>query len=152
MSEFVYKERTQRNLPHLQPPDATLFVTFRLADTIPKPVLDVYHNEKKWFDQEIKRLSSVKLENDSPEVKAHLLSLREFHSRWFVKFEDILHKAEIGPTWLKEDQIARLVADALHYRDDKVFRLDAYCIMSNHVHAVFAPLDRGRSPRNQIAW
>ena len=32
-----------------------------------------------------------------------------------------------------------MVADALHYRDASVFRLDSYSIMSNHVHAVFTP-------------
>ena len=56
-----------------------------------------------------------------------------------MKFEDILHKAECGPTWLKEERIARIVADSLHERDGKVYRLDAYSIMSNHVHAVFSP-------------
>ncbi len=50
-----------------------------------------------------------------------------------------MHKAECGRTWLREETIARIVADSLHDRDGKVYRLDAYSIMSNHVHAVFAP-------------
>jgi REP-associated tyrosine transposase len=50
-----------------------------------------------------------------------------------------LHKAETGPTWLKNEAVAKVVADALHYRDGGVFRLDSYCVMSNHVHTVFAP-------------
>jgi len=36
-----------------------------------------------------------------------------------------------------------LVAEALHYRDGKVYGLDAYCIMPNHVHVVFTPLPEG---------
>ena len=50
MNEFTYKERTRRNLPHLQPLGATLFLTFRLAGTIPKPLLQLYHSRKHWLE------------------------------------------------------------------------------------------------------
>lgn len=139
MSEFLYKGYTRRNLPHFCPPDATLFVTFRLAGTVPQSVLRLYQARRKWFEGETKRIVGLKLSNDSPEMKAHEKSLVDFQRRWFVKFEEILHRAETGPTWLKDEQIARAVADAMHKRDGEVYRLDAYCIMSNHVHAVFAP-------------
>lgn len=43
--------------------------------------------------------------------------------------------------------IAQIVADSLHDRDGKVYRLDAYSIMSNHVHAVFAPFLSDRDLR-----
>lgn len=139
MGGYIYKEHTERDLPHFHPPDATLFVTFRLSETIPKPVLRMYRAQKRWWEEETKRIVALKLKDDSPEIKAHELSLREFHRKWFVQFEEILHKQETGPTWLKDDQVAKIVADALHYRDGKAYRLDAYCIMSNHVHTVFAP-------------
>jgi hypothetical protein len=139
MSEFIYKERTERNLPHFHPPGATLFVTFRLVDTVPKSVLRVYYAQKKWLQEETKRVAGLKMEDDSPQLQAHAKRLQEFHRHWFAKFEDILHKAETGPTWLKDECVAKVVADALHYRDGKVLRLDAYCIMSNHVHTVFSP-------------
>jgi REP element-mobilizing transposase RayT len=32
------------------------------------------------------------------------------------------------------------LADSLHHRDHKVYRLDAFSIMPNHVHVVFKPL------------
>ena len=99
----------------------------------------LYFGQKQWLKSETERVGRLKLKDDSPEVQAHAERLREFHRQWFVKFEDILHKAETGPTWLKNDKVAKVVADALHYRDGRFFRLDAYCIMSNHVHAVFAP-------------
>jgi putative transposase len=139
MGEYIYKERTERDLPHLHPPDATLFVTFRLAETIPKSVLRLYRAQKRWWEEETKRIVALKLKDDSPEVESHAQRLMEFRRQWFVKFEEILHQNETGPSWLKDDSIAKLVADALHHRDGKVYRLDAYCIMSNHVHTVFAP-------------
>ena len=56
-----------------------------------------------------------------------------------MKFEEILHKEETGPVWMKDPRIADLIQESLHYRDGKVFRLDSYSIMSNHVHTVFKP-------------
>jgi hypothetical protein len=98
MSEYVYKEYTERNLPHAHPPDATLFVTFRLAGTVPQSDLRLYHVQKKWLAEETKRLIGLRLKTDSPEIDVHDKRLKEFRRRWFVKFEDILHKATTGPT------------------------------------------------------
>lgn len=56
-----------------------------------------------------------------------------------MKFEEILHKEETGPVWMKDPRVADLIQDSLHYRDGKVLRLDAYSVMSNHVHTVFKP-------------
>lgn len=139
MDEYIYKERTERNLPHLHPPGATLFVTFRLAGTVPKPILRLYYAQKQWLEEETERIIRLKLNDDSPEMEEHENRLLEFNRKWFTQFEDILHKEETGPIWLKDERVAKVVADALHYRNGKVYRLDAYCIMSNHVHTVFAP-------------
>ena len=59
---------------------------------------------------------------------------------WFRKIEKTLDNAQSGPVWLKDDRIAKEVADSMHYLHGKVYRLDAYCIMANHVHVVFTPL------------
>jgi putative transposase len=48
-------------------------------------------------------------------------------------------------TWLANSAIADLVAEALHYRDGKHYRLDAYTIIPNHVHTGFAPLSEETS-------
>ena len=45
-----------------------------------------------------------------------------------------------GPVWLRDDRIAAQIAESLRYRDGRVYRLDAFSIMANHVHAVFKPL------------
>jgi hypothetical protein len=64
-----------------------------------------------------------------------------------VKFEDALHKAKTGPIWLTDGSVAKIVSEALHRRDGDVYRLDAYCIMPNHVHAVFKPFLSARELR-----
>lgn len=139
MELYEYNEYMRRNLPHLHPPGATLFVTFRLAGSIPKAVVRQYKAKKDWLKNEIDRVEKLALTDDSSEVKALEQRVQEFHREWFARFEEVLHQAACGPTWLKEDCVAEIVAEALNYRDGRVYRLDAYCIMSNHVHAVFAP-------------
>ena len=93
MSEFIFKEHTERDLPHWHPPRATLFVTFRLAGTIPQAVLRLYYAQKKWLQEETKRIVGLKLKDDAPEIAAHEQRLRDFRRQWFVKFEDILHRS-----------------------------------------------------------
>ena len=136
---YDYKQFYRRKLPHIHPPGAILFVTFRLAGSIPKTVLKAWKDEKEWLEHELKRVALERRETDTTEALKHEGRLIDFHRRWFLKFEEILHRADQGPTWLKDERIAKLVADSIEYRDGKVCRLDAYCIMSNHVHIVLRP-------------
>lgn len=45
-----------------------------------------------------------------------------------------------GPLWLRDERVAAIVDEGLHYRDGRVYQLDAFSIMANHVHAVIKPL------------
>src|SRR5215212_2825886 len=121
---YEYKQFYRRKLPHIHTPGATLFVTFRLADSIPKIVL------RKWLAE--KTLLFQEPVTEEAEV--------EFRRRWFVQFEEILDKAENGPVWLGNPQIAQIIADSLHHRDGREYTLHAYTIMCNHVHILFTPL------------
>jgi REP element-mobilizing transposase RayT len=146
MSHFDYKPFYRRNLPHIQPPGATFFVTFHLAGSLPRTVLQQWATEKDQLETEKLRLA--KLRSNIRFASAEHITLEkerehrewEWQRRWFRKFETTLDKAQSGPVWLKDERIAKEVAESLRYRDGKVYRLDAYCIMANHVHIVFAPL------------
>lgn len=83
-------------------------------------------------------------EQNEPDLK------HKIRRKMFQKYEALLGKGASGPTWLKEEKIARIVQEALHYFDDKDYDLYAYCIMPNHVHVVFKHLNRGggNSPKN----
>ncbi len=150
---YDYKQFYRRKLPHIHPPGAILFVTSRLAGSVPKAVLQEWKSEKQWLEHELKRVALEARQTNAIESLNHETRLLAFHRRWFVKFEEILHRADHGPTWLKEVRIAKLVADSIEYRDGKAFRLDAYCIMSNHVHIVFKPFldERNISAKPQQA-
>jgi putative transposase len=64
------------------------------------------------------------------------------HREWFAKYDDYLDQAPYGNIYLKNEQIAVMVAESIHFRDGKVYDLIAYCIMLNHVHLVCTPLEK----------
>lgn len=113
------KEFYRRHLPHWQPPDAVFFVTFRLKNSLPYEVVQALREERE---------------------RAVQTRLDEHH--YFERWEGFLGKAEFGPRWLSQPEIAAVVKEALHYRDGKVCDLHAFCIMPNHVHVVFRLLSR----------
>jgi putative transposase len=126
------KEFYRRHLPHWQPKGAVFFVTFRLKGSLPSEVI-----------------KSLREEHERAKIALHSLpeperasQIRPNNQRYFDKWEEYLDKAEFGPHWLFQPEIATLVKEALHYRDGKVLDLHAYCIMSNHVHVVFEALSK----------
>lgn len=129
MSHFDYQPSYRRNLPHIQPPGATLFITFRLAGSLPQNVIAQWQKERQW-------LLHLAKTNPSHHEKVKV----DFERAWFAKFERILDDAGVGPVWLRDERVAAIVDESLHYRDGKVYRLDAFSIMANHVHAVIKPL------------
>lgn len=139
MQQPDYQEFHHRNLPHWQPPEAALFVTFRLDGSLPKAVLEEWRIEKKQLEMTLLRWAAVAPTGVLPDPEAVATEKLTFQRRWFKKFEATLDGATTEPLWLCEERVAAIVAEALHHRDDSVYRLDAFCIMPNHVHAVFAP-------------
>jgi REP element-mobilizing transposase RayT len=119
----------ERYLPHYQPPDATFFLTFRLAGSLPAAVVE-------------------RLRSDLEEEKRHLVSIQnskrrnaEFgrlYQEYFERFDGLLDSDKSGPQWLAQPLVAEVVAEAIRYRDGKAFDVNAYCIMPNHVHMIVA--------------
>ena len=54
---------------------------------------------------------------------------------YFRKFEAYLDKSG-GECWLKRLEMGDLVANALRFFDGDRYRLDAWVVMPNHVHAL----------------
>lgn len=131
MSQLEYKFFYQRHLPHYQPPGATLFVTFRLAGSIPQAMLYELMAES---DRIEKILASI----PDPVERARLADIEQ--RRQFSRWDRTLDTASSGPYWLSTPDVAQLVCDTLHFLNGKQYDLDAYCIMPNHGHVVFKPL------------
>ena len=123
------KEFYRRHLPHWQPRNAVFFVTFRLKNSLPDDVIKALREER-----EHERNVLIKLP-ESERIQQNYLEAQRYFARWNA----YLDRAEFGPRWLSQSEIAEIVKEAMHYRDGKAYDLQAFCIMSNHVHAVFEP-------------
>ncbi len=133
MSQYDYKPEYERHLPHIQPPGATLFVTFRLAGSIPEVALERLKREAEEREEVLRQTA----------VSANLSSLiYQEQKRQFARWDDLLDRAESGPRWLSQPEIARIVVNSLHFLDGKVYDLDVFSVMSNHAHVVFRPLEK----------
>src|SRR6266851_6436125 len=139
MTQFDYKQFTERHRPHIHPPGATLLVTYRLAGSIPRATVRLYKAKKEWLADQLARVERAGHVADEPALAELTRRLVDFNREWFIKYEDILHKATSGPMWMKNERAADAVAKSLHKLNGKAYRLDAFSVMSNHVHAVFQP-------------
>lgn len=121
MGDIFYR----RNLPHYHPPDATYFVTFRLAGSLPRQFLEHLRQE---YEQEEHLLRE--------RVQGQLLDEGRYRlqKKIFARYDDVLDKVTNGPRWLADPRLARIVAREIHALHPRYYTLLAYCIMSNHVH------------------
>lgn len=68
----------------------------------------------------------------------------------FKKRDSYLDATKNGNHYLKSPIFAKIVADSLHFWDNKRLELICYCIMSNHVHTVFRLFDEQEAEGKKI--
>lgn len=117
----------RRNLPHIHPKDGIIFITMRLAGSLPLHVVKMLKEERESAIKTLQKRYSGK------EYKAEKYRLDKLY---FGKFDRFLDHSKSGPLWLKDEHIAQIVADRLHDLDGKRYHLLTFCIMANHVHVV----------------
>ena len=118
----------RRHLPHYQPPEAIYHVVFRLAGSLPAEVVEQLCQA---------RLTHEKTIGGIGDERGKLEEYRTHQQAHFERFEQLLDSCATGPRWLQEQEVASIVAEAIHYRDKREYDLIAFCIMPNHVHMVF---------------
>ncbi len=136
MKEQKNKTYYKRNLPHYQPEGHTFFITFRLAGSLPVAVIKKLKEDR---ENELKLISGIMQQKQKAE------KYYESQRKYFGVFDRLLDSNKSSPMWLKEKEIAEIVKEAIHYRDEKEYELVAYTIMPNHVHIVFTPKFVSRS-------
>jgi len=104
-----YKAFHRRNLPHIQPVDGILFITYRLYFPLPKK-----------------------------SNKINMLAEKPFHEH-FITYDDFLDMCKLGPKWLSKTEIAQIVFDNLLKMNKIQYELYCFCIMPNHVHVLMKP-------------
>ncbi|MBI5770369.1 MAG: transposase [Verrucomicrobia bacterium] len=119
--------RTGGNLPHWEQGSVWYFVTFRLADALPRAVVEEIKEQRKQWRR------THDLENLSPTEVA------EYH-RLFSERYDRLLDAGGGSCVLRDPLNADVVRGALRFFDGQRYALDEFVVMPNHVHVLVRPL------------
>ena len=104
--------RSRGYLPHFDHQGIIQFVTFRLWDSLPAQVVESLSTDEETMSASEKRQS----------IESYL---------------DAGH----GACYLQDPRIGRLVENSLLYFDTRRYRLFAWVIMPNHVHAVAEMFD-----------
>ncbi|NQT65142.1 MAG: transposase [FCB group bacterium] len=117
-NRLKYKEFYRRSLPHFQPEDGIIFVTYRLHFQLPE--------ELKKRIEEIKRTKS---------------------GNSFNVIDDYLDLCKEGSKFLSNPEIATMIIENLLKMNDKQYKLFCFCIMPNHVHVLLKPKFKfGKTP------
>jgi len=128
-NKLAYNFYYKRNLPHYQPKGSTFFVTYRLAFSLPKVILNELAAKRNEFDKKLKTL---------PDKKKKIQKL-EFNKMLFNIEDSSLDKYKNGPLWLSNETIAQTVIDSLLFNHQKIYDLSCCLVMPNHVHVVLKP-------------
>ena len=107
-------------LPHVKREGAAYFVTFRLNDSLPREVM-----------LKLQSAHAERLRKGEP-----LEEIQRQHFREIEKFLD--HRS--GECLLSRPEVAEMVTSALRHFEGARYRLDAWVVMPNHVHAVLSPM------------
>ena len=114
---------TENRLPHWQQNGAVYFVTFRLADAIPKHLRDQWESERSVWLRFHPKPWSAEIEH-------------EYHERFSGAIERWLDAGH-GSCILRRADCAEIVGNALrHFEGDRYAQV-AWVVMPNHVHLLF---------------
>lgn len=121
--------RSRGYLPHLEAQKAIYFVTFRLADSLPRELILQLRQQ---------RATIAKASFAGTASPSDLSRLRELRAL-LKKVERCLDRG-IGCCYLNDPRVAAIAAETLRHFHGQRYRLLAWCVMPNHVHVLFSPL------------
>lgn len=98
-------------------------------------VVERLMRERERINRELAKITNNKERTEKAYIESR---------RLFGKWDDELDKSTTDVKFLSDPRVADMVVESLHFRDGKVFDLIAFCIMPNHGHVVFTPLEESR--------
>jgi putative DNA methylase len=122
---------TRRYLPHWYVPGAAHFVTYRLAGTIPLPVL-----------RELRAQRDALLKQRPAPDTTPARHRERAQKRFFAAYDRYLDM-ECAVDWLARPAVAAMIRGNLYHHDGSKYHLLAYCVMPKHVHVLLQPMDPG---------
>ncbi len=126
------------NMPHWRQDGCTYFVTYRLADSIPKDVLERWDVEKSdWLAAHGESVG------DGEHWRNAFLRLDEKNRLTFVQHFnrqlDFYLDEGRGSCTLRDSRCSRIVAEGWEYFDGVQYALGDLVVMPNHVHLLVTP-------------
>ena len=135
------RKRRGAYLPHWTRDGAWYAVTFRLWDSIPADVLNSWRFEQKNIIKTAEQMKRPLTEKEKQRL-AYLQSER------IERYLD----AGVGSCYMKDNRVARLVADSVTHFENQRYDLAAWCVMPNHVHVVCKPFPRHELSNILHSW
>jgi len=135
------------NLPHWRQDGTTYFVTFRLADSLPKEKLKAWKQERdEWLVANpkpsvdaVSSPHSFLAEERGGDTASTLKEWqREYRKRFTERIEQWLDAGE-GDCILKTPEVRAILEESLRCFSGDRYGLHGYVIMPNHVHVLVAP-------------
>ncbi|MBL9177953.1 MAG: transposase [Verrucomicrobiaceae bacterium] len=140
---------THGHLPHWDQAESTYFITWRMADSIPREIWP------RWREERDAWLLAHDINPAAKDWRFDLEMLDEAARNDFRRFARALEKeldACHGGCVLRDPAISRLVADALHHFDGARYSLGDYVVMPNHVHLLVGGLPRQAMLKQVESW
>ncbi|VGO11748.1 hypothetical protein PDESU_00294 [Pontiella desulfatans] len=129
-----------RNLPHWRQEGATYFATFRLADSIPRPILNQWNHERKaWLAANGVLDSMDKRERAEAYAKIDRKRRRNFERDQTRHLFTELDQCHGRCLFQEPDCRAVLRKSMLHFDGERYWAGD-FVIMPNHVHWIVQPM------------
>ena len=128
-------------LPHWDHPGMIQSLNFRLGDAMPQEVLDRWKNELGLVNPAGSagvppaRGGSCRRDAGAPRPDAGAPGEKQRQLELRRRVEEYLDAGH-GACWLRRPDVAALVEGALRHFDGERYRLLAWCVMPNHVHAL----------------
>lgn len=141
---------SERHFPHWDQTGALTFVTFRLADSMPKSVIQRWIDEQKqWLIQ-----NGIKFHELDDVIGSDLLPMdlrrkfKQLRQRIWNNCLDDCHGASV----LRDPANAQIVAETLLHFDGQRYDLERFVVMPNHVH-LLVQMRHGHALRKQYeSW
>jgi len=130
---------TRGDLPHWVQGSVWYFVTYRLADALPRAVVEKITVQRELWKKthDMKNLSAEEL--------------REYYRLFTERYENLLNAGQ-GSCCLRDPHNAKIVSDAFRFFDGKRYNLDEFIVMPNHVHVLVRPLHGDRLADILHSW
>lgn len=135
------KIRNRGRLPHWEKEEGIYFVTFRLADSVPADVLGKLEFEREQAEAVLSNLDR----------ELSFAEKQKLDWLFSERVDDYLDR-NYGECHMRNTRIAKLVADSIKYFDGERYHLFAWCVMPNHVHAVFKIRQRNQLEEVLHSW